>query len=230
MGQCAAVFAAINSKPPWFFPNAVCHINLGWFTSFSRRQGLALLRLCPNIESLAVLSPFIDPALLQILMSLQPYRLSISLHGFFHAGSTFDICFTHPLFARLTHLLIMDSDIFTDISPALLAELPALIYLGLAEYIRWDTMRQLLNVCPKLVVLANLRSLKGHEYTQKLIANMPISDARFVVIVYKDLGILWDESTSGGWDFWSEAKTLVEKRRHNELTGTYVTSSWWAMR
>ncbi|KAJ7238821.1 hypothetical protein B0H12DRAFT_1136794 [Mycena haematopus] len=232
--QILAVIAAMSSKPAPFFQKAVRNVFLGWDKSLPPDETRKLLGLSTGIENLAIFGHLLDPSLLPLLADMPLRRLITNLAQLFGAplNSGTGINLTHPLFASLTHLTILQAGAHR-IPPSQLAALPALTHLCVRvsriEW-QWDAMRALLDKCAKLEVLLALWSSTESKAARLTAERTPWSDPRFVVAVLAvsagaSIQKSWEAGTRGGVDFWIEAETLVARKRIKETTDMVLFKS-----
>ncbi|KAK7050508.1 hypothetical protein R3P38DRAFT_1760988 [Favolaschia claudopus] len=218
-GMHSAVERAIKTKPDSFFTRSVRHIYLGPY----KFDGPLLVRMCPNLISLAYIRPRGQPVLLAAIHSFRNIqRWSGSLVDLFDAADAVDLSL--PVFKTVTHM-----DVFDDLESknryssklcASLAALPALTHLCLNRTAEPRPIRNFLQHCAGLQVLVIMWSkpLPAKAMLGAL-REAGITDVRYVVAVCNGYWDDWEVGARGGVDFWVAAEDLIARKRSGEIEG-----------
>ncbi|KAJ7198169.1 hypothetical protein GGX14DRAFT_573730 [Mycena pura] len=208
---------AIISKPPAFVYNAVKSFFLEGFPVADRSLALEVLRLCTGIKNFAKFSDHTAPAMLPILATMCVQDLAAHLGSLFPELGAIDL--THPSFACITHLQLLDdlddAETRTHICAAL-PVLPALTHLLLAREPPLDALRTILQECPRLELLLIMelhwQANFGRDYP----------DARVVGGTYfghSDYWDQWEAGAAGFPNYWTRAEEFIAKKRNGEIDG-----------
>ncbi|KAF7340343.1 hypothetical protein MVEN_01953500 [Mycena venus] len=189
-----AVVDAAKSKPPEFLRSEVRYLALVSNDICSLDEAHELLGLCKNLVGFSALYKFTALALLPILTGIRVAQLGICLGELFR-GSKFDLAY--PSFETITHLNIFDGVDTKGIERLCpqLAMLPALTHLALDR--RWprDVLMEVLDMCPRLMLLSIFERDEKAEYRS---ARVPfVYDARFVIVLYPNFYDCWNDWENG---------------------------------
>ncbi|KAJ7443136.1 hypothetical protein FB451DRAFT_1437787 [Mycena latifolia] len=210
-----AILRATKSKPVSFFHNAVRHLFLDTSASRTFDEVVEVLKLCTGLVEFASYGDFLDPMLLSMLAELPLRRLSTDLYRLFDGYESIDL--THPVFASLTHLEILDP-IYGDDTRiiACVPALPALTHLRLSDNVPWKHVQTLLAQCPRLEVLISIFPAMKAPWAVQRARMCPIHDPRFVITIYR--------SHPGSWkiyqcrpSIWSLEEDFVALRRSGAI-------------
>ncbi|KAJ7088702.1 hypothetical protein C8R44DRAFT_444000 [Mycena epipterygia] len=210
-----AVRRAMKTKPPSFFENGIRHLFLAQtLPRWSEEDVCGLLRLCPRLVSLTIISGFAYHPLLPILLGMQQLRRwNGSLKDLFGGSSAVDL--SHPAFRNITHMDIFD--VVDDIILPGLATLPALTHLCLNDDVGLRVLQRILEQCMHLQVLVNLWYISDSEDAREIANSPPVTDVRFVVIVFSDFWTDLEIGARGGTDFWAAADVFIVRKRRGEI-------------
>lgn len=213
----------MQSKPPAFLHNAVCHLLLDDSSDWSLEETKNVLKLCTGVINFAAGKKIINPTVLPILADMKVQRMAAFFEDLF--GDAQFIHLSHRALSSITHL-----DIFDEIEPGEtdillhIPMLPALTHLRMHNDVPWDTIQQLLTDCPRLTLLAVLwRHGGGYRWAN----NAPISDMRFVVAFFLDYWGDWERGARGFPDFWSVANEFVAEKRRGLIRGTCSLAAYF---
>ncbi|KAJ7689287.1 hypothetical protein B0H17DRAFT_1135097 [Mycena rosella] len=199
-----------NVKPAGFFHERVrnlfldCHLD---------EEGMReVLSACSGVHSLALFD--VGPSALPSLGLMQPRRLYAWLTNLFGGIKLVDL--SHPMFARLTHLDLLDEAI-ADFPWPDFAALPALTHLSLFQLSSTGVIERVLATCPRLAVLIDMQ-LSLPVPADRL----SVDDPRFVcvAVTYLNYKSDWVIGTQGGLDFWARADAFVAKKKRGEIKPT----------
>ncbi|KAK7052183.1 hypothetical protein R3P38DRAFT_1638258 [Favolaschia claudopus] len=218
---------ARETKPASFFHRSVRHLYIGsrGFT------GPSLLPVCPDILSLAYISPRGQPALLEAVQGFRNIRRwSGSLVDLFDGSDA--VSLNLPVFETVTHLDVFDDiDVFNQYTIQLCASLtalPALTHLCLNKKVPSQIIRSLLSDCSRLQVFVIMWSSRVlAEAMVERHRKAGLEDPRFVVAVCDDYWADWEVGARGGVDFWAAAEAFVARKRSREIEGSrYLLEDW----
>ncbi|KAJ7758815.1 hypothetical protein DFH07DRAFT_772388 [Mycena maculata] len=202
------IYDLLGTKPASFFHDHVRHV---CFRNYHPAELIAeVLYACDATVNLSFLDLMGGPILLPILGGLPLQRLSACLQYLFHGEDGID--FSHPLFAQITHLDILDWDDRgwnRHDGYAGLARMPRLTHLSFSynKEIPHGVCRGALEHCELLQVLAIVRSSPGSEPPANL-----SRDPRFVIVVVEDDLEDWKKGAHGEEDYWAVAEEMVMER------------------
>ncbi|KAJ7472563.1 hypothetical protein FB451DRAFT_1175305 [Mycena latifolia] len=203
----------MQKKPASFFRDSVRHVLLRSSAAFSDKDTYALLGFCPGLVSFVVVGDLTSPALLPIIQWMPQIRKwGGSLKDLFGSYRAIDL--SHPFFRAVTHLDIFD--VFPNNDPRIydqLAALPVCTHLCLNGNVAVEVLQRVLEQCPHLQVLVNLR----HAEDKRVRATVPVPDMRLVVLIYRDYWSDWEVGARGGIDFWAAADAFVERKRRGDI-------------
>ncbi|KAJ7477026.1 hypothetical protein B0H11DRAFT_2234979 [Mycena galericulata] len=178
-----------------------------------------LLSRCTGLEDLMLYCDAERPReFLPALEAMQLRRLGVDMSDFFGAQAKMDLC--GPAFASITHLLLMDDRFGAadlDVCAAQLAALPALTHLALADDVPRELMLAVLERCPALYVLVNLRNNFQRHTVQFVARELGVEDPRLVILALDMFTEEWVAGAKGGEDFWVRADRFVDKKRKGEI-------------
>ncbi|KAJ7267098.1 hypothetical protein C8J57DRAFT_1326611 [Mycena rebaudengoi] len=210
---------ALQSKPPDFFHNAVRHVMIDSNVDKSAQEFEGLLEVCTGLVGLV--STYSHPRLLAILARIQVQRLYIPLEDLFrHLPNDLrhlpnDL--THPMFASVTHLYPFDAPTrMVDSTYLQLPLLPELTHLSLKYQLR-SIVPTVLADLPRLRVLVNIWPKAARPKAEDVASNPPITDARFVVVVWDASWGNFENEARGGKDFWTQADKFIAKKLRGEI-------------
>ncbi|KAJ6468523.1 hypothetical protein C8R47DRAFT_1223322 [Mycena vitilis] len=188
---------AIKSKPAALF-GAVRHLFL---CNVSLEDGIAVLQACPGLVDLVVLYCVSDPAILPILAGMRIQQLSVLLEEIGHLSPDF----THPAFAHITHLNVMDEliDAMAQVCEEI-PTLPALTHMAIDYQVPWG-------IWPET------------ERTSYEAAQIPYEhDVRFVVGIcnWATYSEDWEACARSHSNFWSLADEFVAAKRAGAIEAT----------
>ncbi|KAJ7204011.1 hypothetical protein C8J57DRAFT_1407629, partial [Mycena rebaudengoi] len=112
---------------------------------------------------------------------------------------------THPMFASVTHFTYLQ-----------LPLLPGLTHLSLKYQLR-SIVPTVLADLPRLRVLVNLWPKAARPKAEDVASNPPITDARFVVVVWDASWGNFENEARGGKDFWTQADKFIAKKLRGEI-------------
>ncbi|KAJ7267112.1 hypothetical protein C8J57DRAFT_359806 [Mycena rebaudengoi] len=197
---------ALQSKPPDFFHNAVRHVLIDSNVDKSAQEFEGLLEVCTGLVGLV--STYSHPRLRAILARIQVQRLCIPLEDLFrHLPNDL----THPMFASVTHLYPLDCIGMVDSTYLQLPLLPELTHLSLT-YKLWSIVPTVLADLPRLRVLVNIWPKVAKQKAEEVASDPPITDARFVVVVWDGNWDNFENEARDGEDFWTQADKFVAKK------------------
>ncbi|KAJ7238065.1 hypothetical protein B0H12DRAFT_101125 [Mycena haematopus] len=224
----SALEQAMRTKSADFFRHSVRHVFLG---SYETNNIQALLRLCPDIVSLAYIPPHGEPKLLEVLKNFHRIRRwGGCLGDLFDHPSAIDLSLS--VFRNVTHMDMFDNvDMNTAATARLcagLCALPALTHLCINERVEGGILRNLLQGCPCLQVLVDIWTSRigaaGMVATHR---KAGLEDIRYVVAVCCDYWSDWDVGACGGTDFWAAADDFVARKRRGEIEEfCYLLDKW----
>ncbi|KAJ7177074.1 hypothetical protein C8R46DRAFT_1078109, partial [Mycena filopes] len=216
----------MKSKPASFFQNAVRHVMISHLPE-EDTEGQFILSTCPGIEDLWTYGIF--PYMLPLMSSLRLKRLHCGLSDLLSSTAT---DFTHPLFANLTHLEVMDSpdQLQSELDKwAGIAQIPNLTHLAFNDMDFLPLWAIFLDRCPSLRLLASIVSGWARAWAKATeeLADHPdgvtlMKDPRFLLIQCKEFERDWQMGAHTGEDFWVRADVFVAKRRSGEVVDTYI--------
>ncbi|EIW75032.1 hypothetical protein CONPUDRAFT_85699 [Coniophora puteana RWD-64-598 SS2] len=122
---------------------------------------------------------------------------------------------THPLFARLSHLDIVNHWALWT-STLGLERLPNLTHVSFRFWARGNVgaaLRLLLGECERLEVLVLLSDKVVVPMAQKYLESEGVCDPRVVVMLYTSDAESWEELQRGGMGAWEKAERIVRWRR-----------------
>ncbi|KAJ7263364.1 hypothetical protein C8J57DRAFT_1718972 [Mycena rebaudengoi] len=182
-----------------------------------------LLAVCSAVQSLACYCR-VNASCLPPLALMRPLRLCIHAVDLFASAPRFSPDtftdaprFSHALFARTTHLQLLDFGFsaFDDASWASLRALPCLTHLALDAYtaVPARALHELLRENTRLQALVVTSPSDGTDWG----AEYPTHDVRFVVVVVADEVADWMAGAWGHADFWARADDVIRLRRQASL-------------
>ncbi|KAJ6482595.1 hypothetical protein C8R45DRAFT_305827 [Mycena sanguinolenta] len=218
----SALEQAMQRKPAEFFRHSVKHVYFGNLDDDPCFQTiLEVLRLCPDIISLAYTIPQGEPELLALLKGIRRIRrLNGCLEYLFGSFSAIDLSLA--VFRSVTHMDVFDDIDENNPSTARLCEglcaLPALTHLGLNGRVDSELLRNLLQGCPYLQILVNMWADRTNAIDMVAASQKAgVRDIRYVVIVFNDYWNDWEVGARGGTDFWAAADDFVARKRRHEI-------------
>ncbi|KAJ7622556.1 hypothetical protein DFH06DRAFT_765517 [Mycena polygramma] len=223
------MLAAMRSKPPNFFRDAVRHLFLE-STDWSTEDVLQILKVCSGTLDLGIQAQFLDGLgypiqLITCLTDMQVQWLSTDMDSLFgeYGWTNLAMALSHPSLAYVTHLDLCDciedwQDEWLEITV-----LPALTHLCLNGTLGWDIVDRMLVECPRLEVLLNLWASSDRKTAQSWALGCTVHDFRFAVGVYDEYPDDWEASARGQRCFWLEAEAFVAQKRSGIIP---VTRCW----
>ncbi|KAJ7443122.1 hypothetical protein FB451DRAFT_1149776 [Mycena latifolia] len=210
-----AILRATKSKPASFFHSAVRHLFLDTSASWTFDEAVEVIKVCTGLVEFASYGDFLDPTLLLMLGELPLRRLSTDLYRLFDGYESIDL--THPVFASLTHLEILDP-IYDDDTRiiAYLPTLPAITHLRLSDNVPWKHVETLLAECPRLELLISLFPRRKESWAVRRARMSPIHDPRFVITIFRSSPESW-EAYQRRPTTWSVAEDFVALRRSGAI-------------
>ncbi|KAJ7049938.1 hypothetical protein C8F01DRAFT_1001456 [Mycena amicta] len=203
-------------RPPSFFGRTVRNLHIA--TGLSAHHAHRLLTICTSLSSLTCWSPLlISPNELYALLDRSLYlrRLSIDASLLWAPISSADAhhpSFAHPLFAKLTHLEIVNPPWWFGWSPLL--ALPRLTHLAFGDLTAehadiLEFFKQALeSEVPRLEMLV---AVSGNERFLRRLEEEKEKDGRFVCVqsYHSPLPPMeyWKGVTRGEVDFWSTRRS-----------------------
>ncbi|KAJ7160452.1 hypothetical protein C8R46DRAFT_1286285 [Mycena filopes] len=175
------------------------------------------LSACSTIETLGIFgNSFLVPGILPALARLPLRRLSLhllSLFGGVPGQDDFKVDFTHPMFARLTHLSLQDRPAPYDWPSQWsgLFGMPCLTHLSFEDFFAPYVIADVLAKCRtlRLLVLKTSNASRAHEDLTP--------DVRCVVVFVENSLQDWEAGVSGGTDYWSKAEVICNQRQMSVL-------------
>jgi hypothetical protein len=181
---------------------------------------LVILRTCAKTLNLAVYNDNVNPSLYPYIAAMPLKMLAIDLRQLMGPPIRLQDAFT-DFFPHLTHL-----DITTAVEDderwehwSSLSHLPSLTHLSFNYGLPYFLVLGALSNCRSLKVLLICWDSPPISYNVP-----PISDARFVMISYKNAVLDWETGAMGGEDFWHRADAFFEKKRKGEIDGLFPIS------
>ncbi|KAJ6600253.1 hypothetical protein DFH09DRAFT_1127898 [Mycena vulgaris] len=215
--------AGMRSKPRTFAHQHVHHLFVSYgIVALLHKELETLLSICTGVHNLVLINddthprPWLAPRLSAMLLQ----RLCINLANLFAPAP---IDFSHPLFAQITHLDLLDDAHGAWVDYAGLAGLPRLTHLSfdLSLATRTHTMLATSIVqgvvvhCPALCVLVLLWSAALREAIQ----HDPEAVGEIVALAQDGRVVMtllpltyaqdWQSGARGGEDYWTRAEGLV---------------------
>ncbi|KAJ7238059.1 hypothetical protein B0H12DRAFT_100962 [Mycena haematopus] len=226
----SALEQAMRTKSAGFFRRSVRHVYLG---SHESNNTQALLRLCPDIVSLAYISPRGEPELLELLKDFRGiHRWSGCLEDLFDHPSTSTIDLSLSVFRNVTHMDMFDDVDMNTASTARLCAglcaLPALTHVCINRRVEAGILRNLLQGCPYLQVLVDMWASRISA-VEMVTAHRKagVEDIRYVAAVCGDYWSDWDVGARVGTDFWAAADDFVARKRRGEIEGScHLLETW----
>nr|GAT45894.1 predicted protein [Mycena chlorophos] len=219
----------------------VHHILLPSYCGWTIYDVFGILRRCPNIQGLGLMDGFDGPAMLPLLATVAPRRLTATLSELFRSSGQINP--SHPALAQITHLWLFDGEDHEDASPILRGVceaatlLPSLTHLQLQipdstiMAALQDQLQDLLNGAPHLCCL--LLRVPDTEYFGMDVSNLAntyqIADPRLVLLrdnIYDYEGGLWEDWTDGalgGDDLWALADDFLSAKRAKYVSGAFLS-------
>ncbi|KAF8199370.1 hypothetical protein K438DRAFT_2016119 [Mycena galopus ATCC 62051] len=211
----------MDSISPAVFRNHVRHLQFAG--SYPAKVLTKILTLCVQTTNIDLYATHIvdgEEMVLACLARLPLQRISFNTTQLFPDPARRD--FTHPLFARVTHLDICDLNIENWTAWSGLAQIPHLTHLAFHENFAHPpanrVYRGALDHCPALEVLAI------SSYSRTLLSNWDFTrqecrdDPRFVMILVRDTMADWVKGAQGYEHFWTAADEAVRLRRLNYVS------------
>ncbi|KAJ7763012.1 hypothetical protein B0H16DRAFT_1528478, partial [Mycena metata] len=210
----------IKSKPASFFHDSVRHLMIPEVPE-NDTEGQFILSACTGVEDLWIYQ--LPPYLLPFTRNLPLRRLHCGLTELFVSK---DVDFTHPLFANITHLELIDSPKEFDQEKwsglALIPNLTHLAFNGLNFLSLWAV---LLDQCRSLRLLVCLVGSSHSEVILSLAARQDDErlprDPRFVVMQCEEFEKDWQMGAHTGEDYWARGEAVVAKHRSGEVDGAF---------
>ncbi|KAJ7715711.1 hypothetical protein DFH07DRAFT_1068461 [Mycena maculata] len=212
----------MQAKPALFFEASVRHLFLSSSSKLSVAEARTLLRRCRRIVSLFVLPPFSTGSLIREMTLTQMKKWADYLGDLFGCYDAIDL--SHPVFRSVTHIDISEQVRAGDtrICPGLVA-LPALTHLCLNNDVPVAILRRMLDECAQLQVLVNLWSHHVSGAAYHVASNPPVSDVRFVVVIFTNYWRDWEAGARGHTDFWAAADAFVARKRRCDIAEKVYT-------
>ncbi|KAF7342905.1 hypothetical protein MSAN_02006900 [Mycena sanguinolenta] len=210
-------YAPWTTNPPDFFSKTTRQLTLMTFTMYiggrpknqwTMPELERLLRACTGITELSVCGCLSDPPILGLMEHLRPTRLNLAVLDLVSAFSVPNSNFAHPLFQRVSHLLLCDiEEVATPVWHhwTALSRLPALTHLAV---IRGDLVPTILATLPRLQVLV--------LFSEKLEVEAAHSWDRRVVVVVADYQSFWD-NWHEGVGLWMRADAFLDQKRRGDV-------------
>ncbi|KAJ7120748.1 hypothetical protein C8R43DRAFT_1076861 [Mycena crocata] len=202
----------LNSRPASFFLD---HVRNLCIDTSNRLEGEAILTKCNRAHNIYIRGPA-DCTFLPLLATMAPRRLRVELlRSFFRPA---DVDYSHPLFARVTHLEVAVSDLPPQ--GANLAALTCLTHLAIHRRTsNYAPIEGALTHCPHLEVLVVL------SYEEVLVDwdlfRHFAHEIRLVQLVLDDVIGDWKSGAVDGKDFWTKADAVVRERQSHQSTGRF---------
>ncbi|KAJ7136389.1 hypothetical protein C8R43DRAFT_613951 [Mycena crocata] len=206
----------IRTKPPELFSRNVRNLLIGFSGTVDNEP---IISACCNVENLWIASDDLH-ALLPLLARMPLKHLYCPVERLF--GSQRDIQFTHPIFARITHLELFDTfegnflpEFWSDIGV-----IPNLTHLAVSKTSFLPLCLNLLRSHDSLRIVVALRLDDGDTANlaedHELFGDL-VQDLRFVTMsCFFDLKD-WQMGCHVGVDYWSRAEDFVGKRKSGEI-------------
>ncbi|KAJ6592305.1 hypothetical protein DFH09DRAFT_906548, partial [Mycena vulgaris] len=135
------MLSMFKRKPTSFFRDAVLHLHIPWYYCLD-----PILPVCTGVQNLSLDDDlFFGDEIIQLLAPLRPTHLCIDLDPILRTLRP-----GHSFFSQITHLELLGSPDFLDISTGL-ALVPRLTHLSFNQYVR--AALQILETCKSLSVL-----------------------------------------------------------------------------
>ncbi|KAJ6482570.1 hypothetical protein C8R45DRAFT_305093 [Mycena sanguinolenta] len=227
----SALEQAMQRKPADFFRHSVKHVYFIRHDDPRTQTILEVLRLCPDIISLAYITPGGEEPELLALLSKGIRRIRRWSGYLFGGPSAIDLGLA--VFHSVTHMNVFDNIDVDNPSTARLCEglcaLPALIHLCLSGWVHNKVLRNLLKGCPYLQVLVNMWAHRIDAIDMVAVSRKAgIRDIRYIVVFFSTY--YWDDwevGARGGTDFWAAADDFVaRKRRHEIEESCHLLEKW----
>ncbi|KAJ6535555.1 hypothetical protein B0H19DRAFT_432820 [Mycena capillaripes] len=212
----------LDSRPAAFFHDRVRHVSFLDYYGYDSKDLIKILSVCDRTVDLAMCNVSESSELLPVLSALPLQRLLVHRAKLI-AGPSLR-AFTHPLFAQITHLKLLDYSQNRDDTWPGLALIPKLTHLAFNDIrVHASVCVRALADCKALEVLvlvcADTTALKIAASSRVKLAR----DPRFVMLVVEDDCVDWEEGARGGEDMWLKADALVLQRQTGK-TAAYFQS------
>ncbi|KAJ6456395.1 hypothetical protein C8R45DRAFT_577494 [Mycena sanguinolenta] len=219
-GRCAKqdlFWDTFSSRSPAFFSKNVRNLHLTSGVSYARAR--AIISVCPNLASLTCwANPLSSRKEFCALLSTNLRRLSIDASILWASspnGSTTVPDLTHPIFARLSHLEIVNPPSTFDWSPLLDGSLPNLTHLAFGDLNAAHAASMvpffsdaLASGGPRLKILI---AVSRDEHFLGALNQAGLKDPRFMCLHSYHYPLsptaFWDGVALGEVDFWSRRDT-----------------------
>jgi hypothetical protein len=205
----------IRSKPKNFLHAHVRHIAVAG--ALSPTDAVEILSKCSGVVRLGIFQMLLSPAFLPSLASMHLQRLAADLGSLFDGGG---VDFGHVLFARLTHLDILDL-VLANEWPSGFGRIPCLTHISFSSPAEPAFFQNVLAHCWRLEVLVAISESSGTNSLQEFFAGCVhlCEDVRAVLMLDDDFLDDWEIGVEGGADYWKRAARFIEKRRTGEVKG-----------
>ncbi|KAF7376663.1 hypothetical protein MSAN_00083100 [Mycena sanguinolenta] len=205
-----------SSRPPAFFSKNVRNLHLTSGISYTRARDI--ISVCPNLSSLTCwANPLISRQEFCALLSTNLRRLSIDASILWSSTSPTTVPdLTHPIFARLSHLEIVNPPSTFDWTPLLQGSVPNLTHLALGDLDAAHTESMVAFFSGALASEdPHLKMLIAVSRDEHFIAALELAgclkDPRFMCLPSYHYPLsptaFWDGVARGEVDFWSRRNT-----------------------
>ncbi|KAF8143344.1 hypothetical protein K438DRAFT_1783845 [Mycena galopus ATCC 62051] len=199
-----------SSRPPAFFSKAIRNLHLTSGISYNRARDI--ISVCPNLSTLTCwANPLSTKKELCALLSPNLQRLSIDASILWSTSSTNIPDLTHPVFARLTHLEIVNPPSGFDWSPLLDGSVAHLTHLAFGDLYAAHTASMISFFCDALASedpqLKMLIAVSRDEHFLTALELADLKDTRFMCLssYHHPLGPteFWEGVARKDVEFWS---------------------------